>query len=791
VALIGAPIRRLEDRRFVTGAGTFTDDIALDGQAHAVVVRSPHAHARLRGVDTAAARAVPGVLLVLTAADVAREIPNPIPSFSTTPPFDIRGPDGSTAPDAGQYPLARDKVRFAGEPVALVVAETLAAARDAAALVAVDAETLAAVVDVERALGAGSAAVWDDVPDNVSFRWESGDANAVEAAFRRAAHVVRVEVANNRIAPVFLEPRSAVAEFEPDPGRWTMRVGCQSAHGMRAVLAQVLGVDAGRVRVIVPDTGGGFGARGGVYAEYPLLLVAARRLGRPVKWTAERAESFLSDYQARDHVLRGALALDGGGRFTGLRVQVDWRHGAYLTSRSVWVMVHYFPPMLGGPYRIPCAHVSMRGVFSNTTPQAAYRGIGRLEANYLTESLVEAAARATGTDRVALRTRNLVGPADLPWTTPGGAVLTSGAFEPNLARALRLSDWDRFPARRDASRAEGRLRGIGVAMYVENDGSTPTEFAEVEATAGGRVVVRVGTQDFGMGHATVFSQIAADLLGVPMEHVDVVFGDTDQVARGAGSHGSRSARMGGGAVAGGIGKLVDAGRELAARLLEAAPADVVYGGGRFTVAGTDRGVGLAEVAAAAARQGGRLAAQSDFTTAGDAHANGCHVAEVSVDADTGALRLEQHVIVADVGRAINPLIVHGQLHGGAAQGIGQAVMEHVVVAADTGQPITATLMEYPLPRALDLPPPIVELNEIAEADNALGVKGAGENATTGAPAALMNALRDALHEAGADHVDMPATAAQVWQALRAGSAGGARPDGRGLSPARPGGSPSA
>jgi carbon-monoxide dehydrogenase large subunit len=474
----------------------------------------------------------------------------------------------------------------------------------------------------------------------------------------------------------------------------------------------------------------------------------------------------VSDYQARDHVLRGALALDERGQFTALRVEVDWRHGAYLTSRSVWVMVHYFPPTLGGPYRLPSAHISMRGIFSNSTPQAAYRGIGRIEANYLTESLIEAAARAAGIDRVELRARNLAGAGDLPWTTAGGAVLTSGAFEANLARALDLADWRGFSARRKAVDADGRLRGIGVAMYVENDGSTPTEFAEVEVTPGGRVVVRVGTQDFGMGHETVFSQIAADELSVPLETVDVVFGDTDQVERGAGSHGSRSARMGGGAVVGSVRKLVESGRELAARLLEAATADITYGDGRFTVAGTDHGVTLAAVATFAGRQGGRLAAQTDFVTAGDAHANGCQVCEVSVDRDTGELRLERHVIVADVGRAINPLIVHGQLHGGAAQGIGQALMEHVVLDPDTGQPMTATLMEYAIPRADDLPAPVVELNEIAEADNPLGVKGVGENATTGVPAAFMNAVRDALAGAGVEHVDMPVTAERLWQALR-------------------------
>jgi carbon-monoxide dehydrogenase large subunit len=596
--MIGVPLPRKEDRRFLTGAGCFSDDVALAGQAHAVVVRSPHPHARIRRIDAAAARGAAGMLLVLTASDVASEIVRPIPSFSRVPPFDIRGRDGAPAPEAAQYPLAKEKVRYAGEPVAFVVADTLARARDAAEQVSVDYEPLPAVVDIDGAVGPSAPRVWDDQTSNVSFEWERGDARAVDAAFAEAAHIAVVEMVNNRITPAFLEPRSAVAEFDSRTERWTIHVGCQSAHGMRALLAHVLDVEADRLRVIVPDTGGGFGARGGVYPEYPLLLIAARRLARPVKWTAERSESFLSDAQARDHILRGELALDDRGGFTAMRVRVDWRHGAYFTSRNVWVMVHYLPPTLGGPYRIPRAHVSLRGIFSNTTPLAAYRGIGRIEANYLTESLIEAAATATGRDRVELRRRNLVDAKSLPWTSPGGAVITSGAFEENMARTLDLADWRGFPARRQASLAAGRLRGIGVAMYVENDGSTPTEFAEIQATGRGRVVVHVGTQDFGMGHETLFSQIAGDVLGVPFDSVDVVFGDTDRVARGAGSHGSRSARVGGGAVVTGARKLVEHGRELAATMLEAAVVDIGYDAGTFTVAGTDRGVGLGSLCGA-------------------------------------------------------------------------------------------------------------------------------------------------------------------------------------------------
>jgi carbon-monoxide dehydrogenase large subunit len=763
---VGAPLKRKEDPRFLTGASRFTDDIALSGQLHGVVVRSPHAHARILTVDLAAARAASGVRLVLTATDLAGDVARPIPSFSRTPPFDIRGPDGSMPPEAEQFPLARETVRYAGEPIAFVVAETLAQAEDAAELVRIDYEPRAAAIAIREALGPAAPLVWGDRPSNVSFEWEGGDGRAVEAAFARAAHIARVEVINNRIAPVFMEPRSAAAEFDVASSRFTLHVGCQGAHGLRAVLAHVMGIEPARLRVIVPDTGGGFGARGGVYPEYPLLLVAARRLGRPVKWTAERREAFLSDYQARDHVLRGELALDGDGQFTAMRVRVDWRHGAYLTTRNVWVMAHYLPPTLGGPYRIPCGHVTLRGVFSHTTPLAAFRGIGRIEANYLTESLIEAAARETGIDRIELRRRNLVTSGAFPWTTPGGAVLTGGAFSENLERALELADWRGFPGRRAASRDRGALRGFGLAMYVENDGSTPTEYAEIRATPDGRVIVSAGTQDFGMGHATVFSQVAAEILGVPFDSVDVVFGDTDRVVRGAGSHGSRSARVGGGAVVLGARKLVEDGRPVAARMLEAAAADVVYAGGRFTVAGTDRGVGLFEVAAFAEGAGGRLAAEADFATAGDVHANGCHACEVTVDPDDGTVRVERHVIVADVGRAINPLIVHGQMHGGAAQGIGQALLEHVVFEAGSGQPLAGSFMDYAIPRADDLPLLTVELNELVEPDNPLGVKGAGENATTGAPAAVMNAVRDALHGVGAGGVDMPSTREQVWSALR-------------------------
>jgi carbon-monoxide dehydrogenase large subunit len=765
---IGAPVRRKEDRPHLTGTARFTDDLHRPGEAHAAVVRSPHAHARLGRIDTAAAHALPGVLLVLTAEDVRNEIAHALPSYSRTPPFDVRGRNGTPAPEAEQFPLARDRVRYPGEAVAFVVAETPEQAQDAAELVTVEYRPLPAVVDFEHALAPDAPRLWDDVPGNVSFDWEHGDAEAVDTALARAAHVARTTVANNRIAVAFMEPRAALAEFDPVSSRWTLWAGCQSAHRIQELMAYLLGVDTGRVRVVVPDMGGGFGARAGNYPEFPLLLVAARRLGRPVRWTAERTESFLTDTQARDHVLRGELGLDEHGRFTAIRVHADWRHGAYFAARSVWTMIHYLTPTLGGAYRIPLGHLRLRGVFTNTTPLGAYRGIGRVEANYIMESLVDVAARDTGIDRLELRRRNLVGADALPWTTPGGAVLTSGAFADNLERAARLADWSGFPARRAAAHASGRLSGIGVALYVENDGTLPSEFAEAEATPDGRVVVRVGTQDFGMGHATIFSQVAATILGVPFDRVEVVFGDTDRVERGVGSMASRSARMGGGAVVFGTRKLVEVGRAVAARMLEAASVDLSYEAGRYHVAGTDLGVDLFAVAAFAAAEGQRLIGQADFVTATYAHANGCHVAEVSLDPEDGTVRLERLSIVADVGRAINPLIVHGQLHGGAAQGVGQALWEEVTWDPQNGQPLSASFLSYAVARADSLPAFDVELNEIPEADNPLGVKGAGESATTGAPAAVMNALRDALQAAGAGPVDMPATPERVYQALRRG-----------------------
>ncbi|MFP6749745.1 MAG: xanthine dehydrogenase family protein molybdopterin-binding subunit [Alphaproteobacteria bacterium] len=766
---IGAAMPRKEDRRFLTGRGQFSDDITAPGALAAVVLRAPMPHAEITVIDTAAAQAAPGVHAVLTAADIDNEITGPMPTLSTTPPFDIGRMDGGDAAQAAQYPLARERVRYLGEPIAFVVAETLHQAQDAAELIQVDYRPLAAVMEIDDALEPDAAQIWPDAPGNISFDWETGEREATEAAFAAAHHVTRLRLLNNRVVINFLEPRAAVASHDPASGRLTLNAGCQSAHGMRAGLAGVLGIEEDDLHVLVPDTGGGFGARSGIYPEFVLVLIAARRLGRAVKWTASRGEAFLSDHQARDHVFHGELALDGGGRFLGLRIRADWRHGAYLTARSIWVMAHYLSQVLGGAYRMPAGYLSLRGIVSNTTPQGAYRGIGRLEANYVLERLIDQAAVEMAIDPIALRRINLLGAADLPWRTPGGALITSGLFADNLDRAMAMAGWREAPARRRSAAEEGRLHGIGLAMYAENDGSTPTEFAEIAVGADGRVTALLGTQDFGMGHATMYSQILSEQLGVDFEAIDVVFGDTARVKRGGGSHGSRSARMGGTAAVLGAEKVIVRALAEAAEMLEAAAADIDFADGRFTIAGTDRGVTLFQVAASIEAGGGELSEEADFDAGPEVIANGVHVCELTIDPADGRVRLENYAVVADVGRIVNPIIVLGQLHGGVTQGIGQALYERVVYDPDSGQTLTGSLMDYCLPRADDLPNFNIAFNEVIEADNPIGAKGAGESATTGAPAAVMNAIADALRGAGADPVDMPATPEKIWRALRAAS----------------------
>ena len=767
---IGRRIARKEDHRFLTGRGRFTDDLVEPGTARAAMVRSPHPHARILEVDVSAAQAMDGVLAVITGRDVEGKI-GPVPTLARTPPFARLNRDGSAMPDPCQPALATTRARYAGEPVAMIVAETEAEALDAGEAVVVEYEPLPAVTTYEQAR-APESPVWEDNPRNITFDREQGDREATGAAFAAAAHVVEVTLANNRVTPVFLEPRSAIASYDAEHETWTLTLGCQTAHGMRGLLAHMLGIEPERLRVVVPDMGGGFGARGTPYPEFALLLDAARLTGRTIRWTATRAESFLTDAQSRDHRLHGALAIDARGRFTAIRALIEWRHGAYVSPRGFTTMTDYLIPTIGGSYRIPTGYIEMRGHPSNTTPQAAYRGIGRVESNYLAESLVDAAAAATGIDGIELRRRNLVGLQEMPWTAPGGFVYHDADLRANLDRAVEAVDMAGFAARRAASAERGQLRGIAATPYVENDGGAPAEYAKVEAHADGTVTVFAGTQNFGMGHETVYAQIAADRLGIDFDAVRFVDGDTARVKEGFGSHGSRSMRIGGTACVMGAELMVARGRSLAGEMLEAPSADIGYDAGVFGVEGTNRSVTLAEVAQFAAERGEALSGERRFTTERGSLGNGAAACEVEIDPETGAVDIVRYVIVCDTGRTINPTLAEGQLHGGAAQGIGQAALEQVVYDPVTGQNLTGSFMDYAIPRADDLPALEVVLTEVAETDNPLGVKGIGEGATTGAPAALMGAVRDALSELGTITVDMPVTPENVWRAIRAA---GARP----------------
>jgi aerobic carbon-monoxide dehydrogenase large subunit len=773
---VGQPVRRVEDRRLVSGQGRYADDFAPPGMAHGYVLRAPHAHARILHIDAARARKIRGVCLVLTAAELEREGVKPIPTWSRQPTSTFPNRDGSPLPDPPNYPLARGKVRYAGEAVAFVVAETRALAQDAAERIAAEYEELTPVTDPERALAADAARIWEELPNNLCFDTDTGDAVAVERAFAEAAHVVRVPHLNNRLVVHYMEPRIALAVYDAAAGRTTLRCGTQSVQRQRLVLSQVLGVPPERLRVIAEDVGGGFGARSYLYPEHILVALAARLLGRPVKWRADRAECFLTDTQGRDQRIEAALALDGDGHFRAVKLEALHNIGACITTLGHWAAAINIMRLATSVYAVPAAYLRLRAAFTNCAPVNAYRGVGRAEAIYAMERLVEAAARATGIDALELRRRNFVPPGAMPYKTPTGSNYDSGEFAAVMAKAQAAADWDGFAARKAAAKARGRLYGRGVGCYIESAGGQPLEYAKLRAEADGGVTVLVGTHNHGQGHETSFAQVVAERLGVPFGNVRVVFGDTALVEKGAGTHGSRSMRMAGSAMLGAADMLIAQGTEIASHLLEAAAEDIAFAQGAFRVRGTDRFVTLAD-AAAVARDGnapgalnGELAGDLEYRTEGLTFPNGCHVCEIEVDPETGASRIARYAAVDDVGRVINPLLVHGQAHGGIAQGIGQALMERVAYDAETGQLLSGSLMDYALPRAADLPMLTVDTHEVMCRTNPIGVKGAGEGGATGAPPAVINALLDALAEAGVTHIDMPAAPETVWRALNASTA---------------------
>ena len=759
-------VRRIEDPRLLTGNGRYTDDIGLPGQAHGVVLRSPHAHARITALDTAPALAIPGVLAVITGRDLEAAGLGPVPCV-----IPLKNKDGSPRADTPRLALATDTVRHVGDPVAFVVANTPQAARDGAEAIGVDYDILPAATDLATAHEAGTPQVWASAPGNIAFDWEAGDKAATDAAFARAAHVTRLTVVNNRVVVASMEARAAVAAWEGD--RLTLHTNTQGSWLVRNLLANVVfKIDPATVRVVTPDVGGGFGMKLYLYAEHVLVAFAARQIGRPVKWASERTEAFLSDTHGRDNITLGELATDANGRFLALRTK-NWANmGAYLNTFAPFIPTGAGTKVLASVYGFEAIHANVLGVLTNTVPVDAYRGAGRPESNYLVERLIDTAARELGIDRIELRRRNMVPQSAMPYVTAMGQRYDSGDFAQLFGTALKKIDWDGFETRRAEAAARGKKRGIGVAYYLEATGGSATENAKVVFADDGMVDVYVGTQSTGQGHETAYAMLTHHELGVPLEKIRVKQGDSETLPDGGGTGGARSLYSEGQAILVTTASVVEKGKQAAAEHLEAAVADIEFtpAEGRFAVAGTDRAVGILDLAAAQRRRvaAGQSAILLDAmeTAKIEAHTfpNGCHVAEVEVDPETGVVSVPRYIVVDDVGHALNPLIVRGQVHGGVAQGLGQALMERTSYDNGSGQLLSASFMDYAVPRADDLPDIDVDLIEVTCETNPLGVKGAGEAGAVGSPPAVINALVDAL---GGKVVDMPATPESVWKALHA------------------------
>ena len=767
---VGQSVRRLEDPRLIQGLGRYSDDVRLGREAYAAIVRSPHAHARTLSIDTSAAHAAPGVVAILTGADLAADGVGNLPVDGTR-----KRRDGAPAFRPPRPALVRERVRHVGDAVILVVAETREQAADAAALVAVEYERLPEVATTAAAMRGDAAAVWDEVSDNVAFVWEAGQKDAVAKAFERAAHVTRLDFVVTRVAAAPLEPRAAVGEYDRRTGRYTLHTGIQGPHGLRAQLADVLKVPQSHLRVVTGDVGGSFGMRSGIYPELVLVLWAARRLGRPVKWTSDRREGFVTDEHGRDNVSIAELALDRNGMFLALRVAIALNIGAYFTQRSAGPGTNNVGG-LAGVYTTPAIHVQTTGVYTNTTPTGPYRGAGRPEATYAIERAIDVAAREMGIDPVEMRRRNLIPKSAMPFKT--GLVFTydCGDFARSLDMALALADYRGFEQRRKEARARGKLLGMGIANPIEVAGGPYTavnpDTAELRVNPDGSVSLFAGSTSMGQGNETAFAQIVSDRLGVPPERIQVSWGDTDALGAGRGNGGSGALTVGGSAVLRASEKIVERGRRIAAHMLEAAPEDVVLQDGRFAVAGTDKGVTFANVARTAyvPRQlpGGMEPGFSEtaaFTPPAVTFPNGCQVCEVEIDEATGAVRLVRHVVVDDVGHMVNPLLVQGQIHGGVVQGLGQGLFELLAYDDATGQLLTGSFMDYAMPRADDVPSFEVDHHEVPTQVNPLGAKGVGEAGTVGALPALLNAVNDALAPLGVRHLDMPVTPERVWRAI--------------------------
>ncbi len=774
---IGTATPRWEDRRLLQGLGRYTDDIQPPRAAHMVVLRSPHANARILSIDTSAACAAPGVVAVLTGAMLEHDGLGTLQTI-----VQRHRADGSPMPRPPYRLLATDQVRLVGDAVAVVIADTLQAAQDGRDLVLVDYDALPAVTDAALAVQDGAPAVWPEhAPDNVCFVYPLGNKPGTDAAFAAAHHVSTLEFRISRVSANPMEPRNAVAAFDAGTGTYTLHAGMQAPHRMRAEIAEhTLGIPAHKLRIVSPDMGGAFGMKGSPYPEYGLALWAARRTGRTVRWNATRSESLVSDYHARDNVSTVQLALDAQGRFLGLRIRTLANIGAYLGFNSLQSSTNNLGG-LAGVYRIPAIHAEVVGVFTNTQPSAPYRGAGRPEATFAIERIIDVAAHEMGLDRVAIRRLNLIPPDAMPYDTGFVFTYDSGDFALNMDKVLAAADWDGFPARRAASEAAGRLRGLGIANAIEVAGgphrAPNEEGVEIRFNASGDATILLGTHNHGQGHETVFRQIAASRLGLDPHRVRILQGDTDIVSHGRGTFGSRSIVAGGAAFERAAQKIVERGSGIAAHLLEAAVADIAFDAGLFSVVGTDRSVRI-ETVAQASFVPARLPPHSEWGLGGQAivtpdeatFPNGCHVCEVEIDPETGQVAVLRYVVVDDVGTVINPLIVKGQIHGGVAQGLGQVLMEAIVFEPGSGQMLSGSFMDYAMPRASDMPPMEVHSNPVPTRMNPLGAKGAGEAGTVGALPVIASAIVDALRPYGVVHIDMPATAQTVWSVMKAGKA---------------------
>ena len=769
---IGQPVRRREDFRLLTGKGCYSDDFSFPEQAYAVMVRSPHAHARIRAIDTREAETAPGVLAVLTARDMLDDGLQAIPhSVGTRHPADItlENRDGSPPFIPPHFPMTAEEARHCGEIVAMVVAATLAAAKDAAELVNVDYEPVPAVIHSVTAVQPGAPLARDDATSNTSIDAEVGDAAATDMAFSEAAHIVKFETWVQRIVGVPMEPRAATGTYEPDTRRYTLYAGIGGAVRPKQELAKILGVAEDKVRVVMHEVGGNFGTRGSFNPEFALVAWAARRVGRPVRWTCERSEAFLCDYQARDLAVEAELALDHDGKFIAMRGSNIANVGAYPIS--------YGPlakgvEIMSSIYHMPAVHFRARAAITNTLPTRPYRSSGRPEVMFVMERLIDLAARQCGFDRLELRRLNLVPESAMPYRNPFGMVYDSGAYHRVMDQVVALGDWAGLPMRRAEARARGKYRGIGVSNYVDTATGTPRERAEVIVLPNGIVEVVVGTVSNGQGHETSFAQLIAEWLGVPIDTVRLVTGDTDRVSVGGGSHSGRALRLASIVMLNASRDIIAKGLQIAGHVMEAAPADLEFAEGRFRVKGTDRSLGIFEAAAEALRRNdlpdelrGPLAAESDETVSLASFPYGCHVCEVEVDPETGVVEIARYAAVDDVGRAVNPLIVHGQIHGGITHGLGQALSESCVYDRDTGQLLSGSLLDYALPRADWLPFFTTELSEVPTPTHPLGIRPAGEGGTTPALGVVVNAVVDALAEFGVTHIEMPLTPERVWRAI--------------------------